>query len=44
MGPLELPASRKLDNVLLVYDRHPGLQGVARIHAASKDPFVTLAQ
>jgi hypothetical protein len=44
MGPLELPTSRKLDNLLLVQDRHPGLQGVARIHAASQNPFPTLSQ
>jgi hypothetical protein len=44
LGALELPASRKLDNLLLVHDRHPGLQGVERIHAASQDPFVKLAQ
>jgi hypothetical protein len=44
LGPLELGTSQKLDNVLLVHDRHPGLVGVTRIHAASRDPFVTLAQ
>jgi hypothetical protein len=44
LGPIELPASRKLDNLLIVHDRNPGLQGVARINAATKDPFVTLSQ
>jgi hypothetical protein len=44
LGPLELPASHKLDNLLLVHDRNPGLVGVVRIHAASRDPFVTLEQ
>jgi hypothetical protein len=42
LGPIELPASRKLDNLLTVHDRNPGLQGVARVNAATKDPFVTL--
>ena len=44
LGPIELPASRKLDNLLLVHDKNPGMQGVARINAATQDPFVTLSQ
>jgi hypothetical protein len=42
LGPIELPSTKKLDNLLLVHDRHPGFHGVARVHAASEDPFVTL--
>jgi hypothetical protein len=42
LGPIELSAAAKLDNLLLVHDRNPGLNGVARVDAATRDPVVTL--
>lgn len=44
LGAIELPPSRKLDNVLVVHDRNPGFRGIARINAATDSPFVTLSQ
>jgi hypothetical protein len=44
LGPIELPASKKLDNLLIVHDRNPGFRGIARINAATDSPFVTLSQ
>jgi hypothetical protein len=42
LGPIEMAVGAKLDNVLLVQDQNPGLHGVTRINAATRDPIVTL--
>jgi hypothetical protein len=42
LGPIEIPVSAKLDNLLLVQDQNPGLHGVTRVNAATRDPIVTL--
>lgn len=40
-GPIEFPASHKLDNMLVLNDQHPGLTGLARVHVAAKDAFAS---